>query len=216
MRSLCLLALSTSFALVAAAPLAAQPAISFEPAAVVASGMTPGGQMAWFGVARESKDHAATIVRRETVATDDDRDGAVRLDLGREVPLVSIWVAVDLATGKVAVATPEGFPLRRIALPGAGAVPGGTGPDRLELNRGYLELLVVRPGSGVWGATVGDGGEADDDGAQDGRVSVALAHLRAGGTSPAAPQSLGPGDLLVAIDPNEMEVAVSQIPGAVR
>ena len=212
MRWSCLLALF----ILAAAPLAAQPAISFEPAAVVASGISPGGQVAWFGVARESEDHAARIVRRETVATDGDRDSAVRLDLGREVPLVSIWVAVDLATGKAAVATPEGFPLRQIALPGAGAVPGGAGPDRLELDRGYLELLVVRPGIGVWGATVGDGGVADDDGAADGRVSVALIHLRADGTSPAAPQSLGPGDLLVAIDPNEMEVAVSRISGAAR
>jgi hypothetical protein len=212
MRWSCLLALF----ILAAAPLAAQPAISFEPAAVVASGISPGGQVAWFGVARESEDHAAKIVRRETVAADDDRDGAVRLDLGREVPRASIWVAVDLATGKAAIATPEGFPLRRIGLPGPGAVPGGTGPDRLELNRGYLELLVVRPGIGVWGATVGDGGEMDDDGAYDGRVSVALAHLRADGTSPAAPQSLGPGDLLVAIDPNEMEVAVSQLPGTAR
>jgi hypothetical protein len=213
MRWSCLLAL---LVLVAAAPLAAQPAISFEPTAVVASGISPGGQVAWFGVARESEDHAARIVRRETVATDDDRDGAVRLDLGREVPLVSIWVAVDLATGQAALATPEGFPLRRIALPGAGAVSGESGPDRLELNRGYLELLVVRPGTGIWGATVGDGGEADDDGASDGRVTVALAHLRAGGTSPAAPQSFGPGDLLVAIDPNEMEVAVSPLTGAAR
>jgi hypothetical protein len=212
MRSSSLLAL---FALLAA-PLAAQPALTFEPAAVVASGITPGGQVAWFGVARESEDHAAKIVRRETVAADDDRDGAVRLDLGREVPLVSIWVVVDLTTGAAAVAAPEGFPLRRIELPGHGAVSGGTGPDRLELNRGYLELLVARPGLGVWGATVGDGGEADDDGAYDGRVAVALAHLRADGTSPAAPQSLGPGDLLVVIDPNEMEVAVSQIPGAAR
>jgi hypothetical protein len=213
MRSFCLLAL---LALVAASPLAAQTAISFEPAAVVASGMSPGGQVAWFSVARESEDHAAKIVRREPVVTDDNGDGAVRLELGKEVPLVSIWVAVDLATGKAVIATPEGFPLRQIELPGAGSVSDGVGPNRLELSRGYLELLVVRPGIGVWGATVGDGGEKDDDGASDSKVSVELVHLRASATSPAAPLSLGPGDVIVVIDPNEMEVAVSELaPSAV-
>jgi hypothetical protein len=191
---------------------AVAPAITFAPEAVVASGMTPGGQVEWFGVAREISEHSATIVRRDRIASDDDQDGAVRLELGRPVPFQSIWVAVDLTTGAAAVATPEGYPLRRLELPGGNVGRGGGKPDWVEDDRGYVEILAVRPGVGAWGAAVGDGGEADDDGVYDGRLVASLARLRGiGPNPPAAPQRFGPRDVIVVIDPNRMEVAVRQL-----
>jgi hypothetical protein len=66
--------------------LALDPAISFAPEAVEASGLTPGGKVVWFGVAREISERSATIVRREKIVSDDDKDGDVTLDLGRPVP----------------------------------------------------------------------------------------------------------------------------------
>ena len=199
---------------------AVEPVISFAPEAVTVSGLTPGGKVVWFSVAREIAERTATLVRREKIAADEDGDGAVTLELGRPVPFQSIWVAVDLATGASAVAVPEGYPLRLIELPGHSAGRGGGGqPDWVEDGRGFVEILLVRPGEGggVWGATVGDGGEADDDGAYDGRLVVSLARLRGvGSISLAAPERFSPRDVLVIIDPNRMEVGLRQLVEAPR
>lgn len=85
---------------------AALPEISFEPSAVVARGITPKGQAVWFSVAREISRRSIDVVPRHAVTADEDADGAVRLELGQEVPLRSVWFAVDLATGETAVAAP--------------------------------------------------------------------------------------------------------------
>ena len=191
---------------------AAQPTISMEPQAVVASGITPGGQVVWFSVAREIAERTATLVRREQIADDDDKDGSVRLELGRPVPFQSIWVAVDLTTGAAAVAVPEGYPLRQVDLPGRNLHAGGGKPDWVEDDRGYVDILLVRPGEGAWVATVGDGGAEDDDGAYDGRLVASLARLHGVGASPAGgPQRFSPRDLVAVIDPNRMEVGLRQL-----
>jgi hypothetical protein len=169
-----------------AASAAIEPAITFEARAVVASGITPGGQVVWFSVARQIAERTATLVRREQIADADDKDGSVRLELGRPVPFQSIWVAVDLTTGAAAVAVPEGYPLRRVDLPGRNLHAGGGKPDWVEDDRGYVDLLLVRPGEGAWVATVGDGGAEDDDGAYDGRLVASLAHLHGVGVRPAS------------------------------
>ncbi|HWM91947.1 MAG TPA: hypothetical protein VN493_14370 [Thermoanaerobaculia bacterium] len=126
---------------------AALPEISFEPEAVVARGIAPKGQVVWFSVAREISRQSTTIVPRHETRMDDDGDGTVRLELGQEVPLRSIWFAVDLATGETAVATPEGFPLLNMDLPGR-AIPAAL--NRLDLERRSAYLLLVRPGVGAW------------------------------------------------------------------
>jgi hypothetical protein len=193
------------------------PAISFEAEAVVASGVTAGGRVVWFSMAREISESAATIVRREEILEDEDGDGAVRFELDRAVPLRSIWVAVDLATGAWAAAGPEGYPLQRVDPPGLAARRGAEGAHWVEDTRGYVELLVVRPGVGAWGLAVGDGGASDADGAADGRLTVPLDRLR--GTRPeatAAPERFDPQDLIFVIDPNEMDFAVRQLAEVAR
>jgi hypothetical protein len=195
-----------------AQPLAlARPALSLEAEAVVASGITPRGRVVWLGVAREVAEHAATIVRREEIGRDDDGDGVVRFELGRAVPFQSIWVAVDLESGAWSAATPEGFPLRELDLPGRGAVRGQGRPDWIETTRGYVHLLVVRPGQGAWGLRVGDGGIDDEDGEGNGVLVASLARLRGVSASLAAPERFSPRDLWIVLDPTRMEIAVGQI-----
>ena len=71
---------------------------------------------------------------------------------------------------------------------------------------------MVRPGEGAWAATVGDGGEGDDDGAYDDRLRASLAGMRGVGEKPAEPpQRFNPRDLVVVIDPNRMEVSVHKV-----
>ena len=208
MRSLpavCLLLLATPLA--AAAP----PEITFEPDAVVARGVSPKGQAVWFGVAREISRQATNVVPRHEILADDDGDGTVRLELDGEVPLRSIWFAVDLATGETGVATPEGFPLLEIDLPGE-AIPAAL--NRLELQRRFAYLLLVRPGVGVWQLRIGDGGESDEDGEPDGALRAALSSLtplQEGGPPP--PERFSPRDVLLVIDPERMESASVRIGG---
>lgn len=194
---------------------AAEPVLAFEERAVVVSGLTPQGQVVWFSVAKQIEGGMAHFVRREEVLPDADGDGAVRFELDRTVPLQSIWVAVDLATGAAAVGTPEGYTLRDAsAPPGRGRGVAGR-PDWVEEGREILEMLVVRPGQGAWGMTLGDGGANDEDGRGDGRSTAALARMRAVGTSTANPAPLErfePKDLVFAVDLDRMELLTERIP----
>jgi hypothetical protein len=190
----------------------ASPTLVFEPSAVVASGITPKGKVVWFSVAREIEDYAATVVRRDQVVEDDDGDGKVRLEVGKPVPVQSVWIAVDLASGAYAVAAPEGS--RAAELPQAGRNPGrgeAGKPEWVEVDRRYLELAVVRPGLGAWALTLGDGGESDADGTADGSLTASLARMRSLGASPAAPDRFSPRDVVAVVDPNRMEYYVETL-----
>jgi hypothetical protein len=199
--------------LLLAAPLRAAepPQISFEADAVVATGTSPKGQTVWFSVAREISRQSTKIVPHYEIGSDDDGDGMVRLELGKEVPLRSIWFAVDLATGETSVATPPDFPLLEVDLPGK-AIPAAL--NRLELQHRFAYLLLVRPGVGAWLLRAGDGGESDEDGEPDGTLRAALSSLtpiEEGGPPP--PERFSPKDVLLIIDPERMESASVRIGG---
>ena len=135
----------------------------------------------------------------------------MRLELGQEVPLRSVWFAVDLATGETAMATPEGFPLMEMDLPG-NAIPAAL--NRLDLERRFAYLVLVRPGVGAWHLRVGDGGASDEDGEPDGTLRAALSGLTAveeGGSPP--PERFSPRDVLLIIDPERLELATVRIGG---
>lgn len=190
-------------------------AVGFEAEAVVVSGAAPGGQVVVFGVAREVADYAETLVRREAVVTA-DATGAARYEIGRAVAPQSVWVAVDLATGGTAAAAPAGFELVERDFRGRGVLRGLlSDADGLEDARPFLEVLLVRPGAvgGAWGASVGDGGAADEDGAGDGKLRVSLARLRPVGSSGAAPERFAPGDTVAAIEPRSLQLTLVTLQG---
>jgi hypothetical protein len=190
-----------SLLLLAAPAAAASPALSFESNAVVAGGVTPQGRVVWFSIAREISCQAATIVPRIELQTDVDGDGKVRLELSSGVPLRSIWFAVDLETGEAGVGAPEGFPLLEAQMPER-AIPAAL--NRLDLERRFVYLLLVRPGAGAWMLRAGDGGASDEDGEPDGTLRAMLSDLTTVGDGPAPPAHVSPGDLLLVIDPNRM------------
>jgi hypothetical protein len=188
---------------------AATPVVTFEPQAVVASGITPKGRAVWFSVAREISRQSATIVPHIEVATDEDGDGKVRLDLSAEVPVRSIWFAVDLETGEATVAFPEDYSPQEAELP-AKAIPAAL--NRLDLERQLVYLVLVRPGAGAWKLRVGDGGASDEDGQPDGTLRAALARFEGLGPAPLPPpEHLSAKDLLLVIDPDRMEFMRFQV-----
>jgi hypothetical protein len=194
-----------------------QPEIRLQGETVAVSGISPGGRAVLFSLAREiAPDDVATVVRRQEILVDEDGDGAVAWTLGREIAPRSVWIAVDLATGLHASASPEGTPLRRVGWRGRGLGRGGRA-DRVEDLRAMAEILLVRPGEGAWSLTVGDGSEADDDGATDGGLAAALDRLQPVGPGEAAPPSrFHPKDVVVLVDPRSLEVTVVTAGGEVE
>jgi hypothetical protein len=183
------------------------PEITFQSRSVTVDGITAKGQVALFSVAREvADDDVATIVRRSEMKTDEDGDGKVQLDLDGNVPFRSIWVAVDLATGRSAVATPEGYPLRQAAWLGRGLGRENSRADRVEDLRTYADVILVRPEKGAWRATIGDGGALDDDGVADGKVAAALDKLKPLTGAAEPPRRFEARDVVFLLDPNRMEV----------
>jgi hypothetical protein len=188
------------------------PEISFEKDAVVASGVTPGGKVVWFSVAREISEHTATIVPRQQIVEDEGNDGTVRFELDGDVPFQSIWVAVDLKTGASAIGVPEGYPLRRYTVPAGNLRRGESKADWIAETRGYVEVLLVRPDKGAWWSPVGDGGIDDDDGVYDGHLVASLPRLeKVEGSTEQAPGSFAANDVVVIVDPNAMEVGLRQL-----
>ncbi len=179
----------------------------------IASGATPGGRVVFFAVTQEiSEDEVATLRRRDGVQIDADGDGAVSFDLGGPVAPRSIWLAVDLATGAYAQATPGGDPPKQGAFEGPGLVLGaplGTSDSISDL-RTFLEVLVVRPGVAAWARTLADGGASDSDGKVDGSVEARLDALTqmvdpTGAESP-APSRFVAQDLIFSFDPMALEI----------
>ncbi len=185
------------------------PAIAFEDRAVVASGLSPGKAMVWFGVERlVDADYSCDLYQHyktDTVAA----DGTVRFALDRAVAAASIWVAVDVETGQFAVTAPVASHLRRVPQGPSLLSPGaGAASDKFLDTRTYLLGLAVRPGQGAWLFGGGDGGPRDLDKSANGRLSFALDQFDALPGSPAAPARAGGTDTWFIIDPAALEIAI--------
>jgi len=197
--------LAMAVAMVPAA-IGAEPKLILDGQEVRVEGLTPGGQAVWFGIAHERDDWITVVVRREDLLPDDDRDGAVAFKLDHGVALLSIWAVVDLATGDFAIASPEGAEARPVDWPGNSVVRGPRGALQiLQARREFLEVLLVRPGVGAWGLSLGDGGASDADARSDGTIQADLARMKAVKSDTPPPAEFLPGDVAVVIDPTTME-----------
>lgn len=196
--------------LLAAAPSRAadRPVLTFEKEAVVVSGLTAGETVAWLGVERLlDEEFSSTLVHR-TEAITVAADGTSRLELGREPALRSIWVAVEIKSGELLVATPEGYRLRKPDRPSRLDARGDAEADAIEDDRAYLMGLVVRPGEGAWSFIGADGSEGDADREVNGRQRLELDFLEPLPGSPPPPRKAIGKDLWFVVDPQRMEIAV--------
>jgi hypothetical protein len=176
-------------------------ALGFEPRAATVSGATPGGEVVFWSVYRERLARVSTRVGRLGDRVTADASGAARVELGRDVPGLSVWAAVDLASGRTALASPGGFQWAEID-------PKGRRIDkaleRLAVDRHSLSVLVVRPGTGSWQLNVFDGGVLDEDGAYDGSLRASLSAFLPDRKSGHAPPQFQGGDVIVAVDPDDL------------
>ena len=194
--------------LAAAAAAVAQPSISFGKNLVTVKGITAGGRVACYGVAHDFVDTYPGIYRwgRETV--DADGDGAVSIELPREVPARSVWACTDVATGVLAMAAPDKAPLVEIPLLGRGALASAKGNDIFSVESERVDLLLIRPGEGAWLLLTGDGGDTDGDKSADGAVNARPDDFQGIGAMKTAAASFKSGGTIVALYPLTLEFSV--------
>jgi hypothetical protein len=185
------------------------PALSVSTAAVTATGMSPGGAVVWLGMARKVVAYEAIYAHRHGTVHADAK-GQAQLPVTEAVPRQSIWVAVDLKTGAYATASPAGFAPLAFELAAATLeVRGGVLADRLIDAADYGEVLLVRPGKGAWGKSVGRGGADDESAPGEATLKLALDKLLpVPGTTDPSPGKLAAKDLVFVLHPRTMAIAV--------
>ncbi len=119
----------------------------------------------------------------------------------------SVWAGVLTTNGDTAFADASDRPLNINKLQSENSlvwkerrIVGVRIPGR------FIELLLVRPGKGVWSATAGDGGASDNDQTVNGEVSVFVQSLVPELSTVGQPDFLSSGDVVIAIDVRSMSI----------
>lgn len=188
------------------------PTIALSGNSVRVDGVTPGGQTILFSASLRSSDG---VIVQSCIARslwDDDRDGS-SLYSGRTIPLRSVWLAVDVETGRYTVATPTGFDLTPLPISSTAFRRDLDGIAGVyDLQELAAEVLVVRPGAGAWRLRAFEGGSGDADHLRNGRMSLPVESTTpVPGTTASPPRHLRKGDIIAIIEPNRLELFVVEI-----
>lgn len=215
-RNHLLAALAVIALVIASSALAADveaPAVQIEEKQVIASGVPAGSRVAFFSVGLGSDGYTSSVRRIAQVLPDDDRDGRVLLDVPGGVAWRSVWVVVDVGSGRYTIATPEGYATK---IENRGKRFGrsrGVDVDQLINAGGYADVLYIHPDGGVWLVRAEDGGAHDLDGGENGMTSVSLGDFQSLGTAAERPDGFTPGGVLITIDLSEMRTWVVRLTG---
>ena len=199
----------------AAPPSKPDPRIAFEESAVVATGLTPGEKVVWFGVEDrvDTADFSRTVVEHYDVG-DAAADGSARLALKSPPEKRSFWVAAGLKSGAFALAAPapEDFAPRRPGKPSHLGRGAGAAADEILDERRWIIGIVIRKGegegTGAWRFVLGDGRWNDEDGMRNGQAHLPLDRLQPLPGNPPPPAKAQDGDLWFIADPRQMEISV--------
>jgi hypothetical protein len=182
------------------------------------SGLTPDAEAAIVFATRHLEGFAPVATYGAELVRDEDGDGLVSWSPEGGVRALSAWVVIDLSNGEWARAWGERFTGEEEVLPVA-AFERGTSGAIEQVGRGGVLYFgaLARPGAdaarrGLWQGLVGDGEETDGDLASDGRVSFAPRLAEPVGASPAPPEHLEPGDVVVFLDPGRLTLSVGVLP----
>lgn len=173
--------------------------------------LTPGGDAILFSCAKYGRDGRSFNDAKPRLLRDDDGDGIVMLP--GDVAYVSIWVAVDYKTGKVAVGAPEGVePWVRPINENLYRKDADEQILALEQELYRMMLLVVRPEKGAWSLRAREGTETDGDREANGKLLMAFENakpLEEGKEK--APKHLKAGDVVIAVDLGQYDIFVSEV-----
>jgi len=171
----------------------------------------PNGAILFIGSARGYENYTS-VLRRHRALLPADAGGTRSLQPVGGVAEDSVWVAVELASGRYGTSATPGRPVRELAMgPSALQRPGGGQSPKLVSQLPYAYFVLVRPGTGAWESTAGDGGTQDHDGNVDGAIQLALADLVQIRDAGPAPADVLPGDLLIVFSPEQSAFFVTRV-----
>jgi hypothetical protein len=164
-----------------------------------ATGLTPNGDAVVFGVGVRPAGYESAMERTLKTVTA-DAGGAVSFAPDHGLPSRGVWFVIDLKTGRLLSAAPDGSPARVRDVTKDVIIGSGVTRFTAPFSQ-YATAVLIRPPNGIWQTSAGDGGTNDDDHRPDAAVTLAFTRFAAHGQSAAAaPANLTPGDVLVVID----------------
>jgi hypothetical protein len=188
--------------------------LTFGERSVTVDGVTPGGDVVIFAVAKEPSSSAPPVPMKTghaVVLRDNAHEGRVVLTRERTVPLIAIWVAIDIASGRWTASGSPGFEAQ--ALPSEEfAKRDGVGQLRkISALVPEMEALLVRPGTGAWRLYSAKTSGTDENG----RDALAL-QIDVGQMVPLSDRlpkldSIHQGDILALLEPQSMRLAVVEV-----
>jgi hypothetical protein len=191
--------------------------VTFAAQSLTVRGLTPGGSLVLFGVAREplinTTPAVPAVVVRAEILTDKDRDGVVRLDLPTNIPAMGMWSAVELSSGRHLLFPSPGFEPRLVSV-GADLVRTDSAGDlrKIEWPFSQIDLLVVRPGTGAWRQFASKGSMGDEN-RSNGFVSLRIdaGNMTPIGNSLAGPGTFRSGDIVAIFDRRDVQYGILEV-----
>jgi hypothetical protein len=141
-----------------------------------------------------------------------DAAGTARYEVPNGLAPLSVWAAVETASGQFAIAAPDGSEATEIPFPaeGVGRAPGGA-LNRIRTSWDRTEALVVRPGAGAWRGAASRPASAVAGVAGEQGAEVDLGGVVPVGGAGQAPRELMPGDLVMAVDVDNLDYFVARL-----
>jgi hypothetical protein len=179
---------------------------------IVVSGSSSHQTVYVVGFSRIPHRYYAESIRQENLLVDDHGDGSPRVDFDEPVAPRSLWIGVDLASGRWAVSSSSSTSVhKRDTPPGLLKKSSGAEYDRVDVRAERIELIWIRPGVGAWATTNGDGGLLDDDHEANGHVVTAASSMHPLAGSPPAPANFKTSDVVIAVDPVTLDVIQTEV-----
>jgi hypothetical protein len=202
---------SAAFAAAPETPSAAPaPVLVINGDKVTATGLTPNRSLYILGLSVYTVSHEPRQRHTEAMPRA-DAHGAFELKMPIVVPEKSLWLLLDLTTGRYTLAS-GGLPLRMMTFPPNALKSNGLGELRhIESQLVYAEVVWVRPGVGAWQMIAGDGGRFDADGVTDGRTRLSVDDMNPIADSPEHPKKIEKGDTVFIFDGRDLSYCVVEV-----
>jgi hypothetical protein len=177
----------------------ASPAIAFESNRVVANGFHAGREVILFGVGTAPGPYFVRLLQyTQTLVA--DGNGSVSYSIADGVPRRSVWFAVDSQTREYVVAAPAGSAARPL-LARPSSLAGAQGAtDVLAIDAETADILMVRPGVGVWTGSCGKNSKKDVNRGKSGAMQLPLDQIGSISKTKGHPDLILPSDLIIVVD----------------
>jgi hypothetical protein len=188
--------------------------LTFGERSVTVSGATPGSDVVLFAIAKEPGNSVVPVPMKTVHAVvlhDDDHDGTVIFERQRAVPLIAVWVAVDLASGQWVASGSPGFDAQTIPLESLAKQDNAGQLRKLSALVPEMDVLLVRPGTGAWRVYAAKTSTIDENGRAARPLQIDVGAMIPLATSLPKLDAIHQGDILALIEPHSMRFAVVEV-----